>query len=55
VLSLVYELDKGRGINFTHVYWFNDFIELTMNRIRMPSFGYMIDGVDYRDPKYGLK
>jgi hypothetical protein len=21
----------------------------------MPSFGYMIDGVDYRDPKYGLK
>jgi hypothetical protein len=29
--------------------------ELNMNQIRMPSFGYRIDGVEYRDPKYGLK
>ena len=46
---------RGGGINSIHVYWFNAFLELSMNRIRMSSFGYMIDGVEYRDPKYGLK
>jgi hypothetical protein len=35
--------------------WFNAFLDLHMNQIRMPSFGYRIDGVEYRDPKYGLK